>query len=258
MARDGKEVAVEPDGEPGEGPDAFAELIDAARQPPTPQDFGGPAIERRPIAEQVTDRIMAMIKSGNLRSGDRLPTEKQMGIAFGISRPPLREALKVLAAEGLVQLLPNRGAQVTRLDPAQLDHLFEVIAALEAEAGRLACARISPSELAEVEDMHARMRAHFLRGELPEYFASNQAIHEAILRAAANPVLLSTYASLAGRVARARYMANRLDGDRWRAAMNEHDGILDALLRRDGPGLAALLAQHLRNKRDIIAGAAAP
>ena len=84
------------------------------------------------------------------------------------------------------------------------------------------------------------------------------ASHHAILRAAANPVLLSTYASLAGRVARARYMANRLDGDRWRAAMNEHDGILDALLRRDGPGLAALLAQHLRNKRDIIAGAAAP
>ena len=127
----------------------------------------------------------------------------------------------------------------------------------EAEAGRLACARISPAGLAEVEDMHARMRAHFLRGELPEYFALNQAIHEAILRAAANPVLLSTYVSLSGRIARARYMANRLSEDRWEAAMNEHDAILDALARRDGTGLAALLARHLRNKRDIIAGAVA-
>ena len=224
-----------------------------------PQEGSGPSrpLPRSSLHAGLLDGIRAMINRGELTPGAKVP-ERALCQRFGVSRTPLREALKVLAAEGLVQLLPNRGAQVTRLDPAQLDHLFEVIAALEAEAGRLACARISPAELAEVEDMHARMRAHFLRGELPEYFASNQAIHEAILRAAANPVLLSTYASLAGRVARARYMANRLDGDRWRAAMNEHDGILDALLRRDGPGLAALLAQHLRNKRDIIAGAAAP
>ena len=70
-------------------------------------------------------------------------------------------------------------------------------------------------------------------------------------------MLLSTYVSLSGRIARARYMANRLSEDRWEAAMNEHDAILDALARRDGPGLAALLARHLRNKRDIIAGAVA-
>ena len=215
------------------------------------------ALPRPLLHAELLDGIRTMINQGELTPGAKVP-ERALCLRFGVSRTPLREALKVLAAEGLVQLLPNRGAQVTRLDPAQLDHLFEVIAALEAEAGRLACARISTAELAEVEDMHARMRAHFLRGELPEYFASNQAIHEAILRAAANPVLLSTYVSLSGRIARARYMANRLSEDRWEAAMNEHDGILDALLRRDGPGLAALLAQHLRNKRDIIAGAAAP
>lgn len=202
------------------------------------------------------DGLRLLINQGELAPGVKVP-ERELCQRFGVSRTPLREALKVLAAEGLVQLLPNRGARVAQLDEVELDHLFEVIAALEAEGGRLACARIGPAELAEVRGLHDRMHAHFLRGELPEYFALNRAIHEAILCAAANPVLLATYASLAGRIARARYMANRLSGDRWKAAMREHDAILDALVRRDGPGLGELLAQHLRNKRGIIAEAAA-
>ena len=201
------------------------------------------------------DGIRTLINRGELEPGAKVP-ERALCLRFGVSRTPLREALKVLAAEGLVQLLPNRGAQVTPLDGAQLDHLFEVIEALEAEGGRLACARILPAELAEVQSLHHRMHAHFLRRELPEYFALNQAIHEAILHAAANPVLLATHASLSGRVVRARYMA-RLGGDRWGAAMEEHERILDALVRRDGPLLGALLVQRLRNKRDIIAEAAA-
>jgi DNA-binding GntR family transcriptional regulator len=164
----------------------------------------------------------------------------------------LREALKVLAAEGLVELLPNRGARIATLADEHLTHLFEVIAALEAEAGRLACTRITPDALAEIQGMHYRMYAHFLRQELPGYFALNQAIHTAIIAAAANPVLASTYASLSGRITRARYMANRLNPDRWQSAMDEHEVILDALVRRDGPRLGALLAQHLRNKRDIV------
>ncbi len=169
-----------------------------------------------------------------------------------MSRTPLREALKVLAAEGLVQLLPNRGARIATLDEEQLKHPFEVIAALEAEAGRLACGRITEDALAEIQSLHYRMYAHFLRQELPGYFDLNQSIHGAILRAAGNPVLLATHCSLAGRITRARYLSNRLRLSRWKAAMDEHEGILDALCRRDGPHLGSLLAQHLENKRDII------
>ncbi|MEJ1974655.1 MAG: FCD domain-containing protein [Acetobacteraceae bacterium] len=70
--------------------------------------------------------------------------------------------------------------------------------------------------------------------------------------ASGNPVLVATYGSLAGRITRGRYMANRMRPDRWQTAMDEHEGILAALVRRDGPALGALLAQHLQNKRDII------
>jgi DNA-binding GntR family transcriptional regulator len=192
-----------------------------------------------------------LINQGDLPPGARVP-ERALCERFGVSRTPLREALKVLAAEGLVELRPNRGARIATLGDDHLEHLFEVIAALEAEGGRLACERITPDALAEIQGLHYRMYAHFLRRELPEYFALNQSIHGAILRAAANPVLEATYNSLAGRITRARYMSNRMRPDRWQRAMDEHDAILAALVARDGAALGPLLAQHLRNKRDII------
>ncbi len=194
-----------------------------------------------------------MINHGELAPGMRVP-ERVLCERFGISRTPLREALKVLAAEDLVELRPNRGARIATLDNQNLQHLFEVIATLEAEGGRLACKRITADALAEIQSMHYRMYAHFLRRELPEYFALNQAVHVAILRAAANPVLLSCYNGVAGRVTRARYMANRMHPDRWEAAMKEHEAILAALVARDGDRLGHLLAQHLENKREIIMG----
>ncbi|HTH98896.1 MAG TPA: GntR family transcriptional regulator [Stellaceae bacterium] len=197
------------------------------------------------------DNLRQMINQGDLAPGIRVP-ERMLCQKFSVSRTPLREALKVLAAEGLVVLLPNRGARVTALDEAQLCHLFEVIALLEAEAGRLAASRIGAAALAEIQGMHYRMYAHFLRQELPEYFALNQAIHEAILDAAENPVLKATYMGLAGRLTRARYLANQNQPERWQQAMDEHEMILATLIARDGDKLAKLLAQHLANKRDII------
>ena len=203
------------------------------------------------LHEGLLDGVRTLINEGDLLPGARVP-ERDLCARFKVARTPLRECLKVLAAEGLVDLLPNRGARVATLDDEHLVHLFEVIATLEAEGGRLACQRIGPAELAEVQGMHYRMYAHFLRRELPGYFALNQAIHAAIMRAAGNPVLVATHAGLAGRITRARYMSNRIRPERWQTAMDEHDAILDALTRRDGDALGPLLARHLQNKRDII------
>ncbi len=196
-------------------------------------------------------RIRTLIDHGDLLPGARVP-ERELCERFAVSRTPLRECLKVLAAEGLVELLPNRGARVATLEDEHLVHLFEVIAALEAEGGRLACRRIAPDALADIQGLHHRMHAHFLRRELPEYFALNQAIHGAIMDAAGNPVLGTTHAGLAGRITRARYMSNRMRPDRWQSAMDEHGAILEALVARDAERLATLLATHLANKRDII------
>ena len=94
------------------------------------------------------DGLRALVNEGHLLPGTRVP-ERELCVRFGVSRTPLRECLKVLAAEGLVELLPNRGARIATLDDEHLVHLFEVIAMLEAEGGRLACLRIQPAELEE-------------------------------------------------------------------------------------------------------------
>jgi DNA-binding GntR family transcriptional regulator len=197
------------------------------------------------------EALRELINHGDLAPGIRVP-ERELCVRFSISRTPLREALKVLAAEGLIQLLPNRGARVATLDDSHLTELFEVIGILEAEAGRLACIRMTDAAIAEVQALHYRMYAHFLREELPEYFALNQAIHQAILDGSTNSVLIATHRNLAGRIVRARYMSNRLRPDRWKAAINEHELILDALVHREADRLASILSRHLANKRDII------
>ena len=202
---------------------------------------------RKPLLhEELVARLSDMIFAGELVPGTRVP-EKQLCQRFGISRTPLREALKVLAADGLITLLPNRGARVTKLTPEDADELFPVMGALEALSGELACAHATDADIAEVRALHYQMALHHTRGERDDYFRCNQAIHRKIMEMAGNPTLAQVYDGLAGRIRRVRYLANT-SRPRWDAAMAEHERILAALEARDGSGLAALLKAHLMNK----------
>ncbi|KAA2212564.1 GntR family transcriptional regulator [Teichococcus oryzae] len=201
------------------------------------------------LHDELLAALRDFIVEGNLADGARIP-ERLLCERFQISRTPLREALKVLAAEGLIELLPNRGARVREMSDNDVRDLFDVMGGLEALAGRLACERISEAEIARIEQMHHEMYRFYLRRDMHGYFHANQAIHQMIVTAAGNAVLSSTYASLSGRIRRVRYSANMAkDRDRWGEAMREHEAILDALRRRAGSELSDLLFLHLRNKR---------
>src|SRR5476651_1586872 len=104
-------------------------------------------------------KVRNMITTGELEPGAHL-TERILTDKLRVSRTPLREALKILAHEGLVELLPNCGARVTRLTVENARLLFEVIEALESQAGRLACERITTDELADLRRVHLEMHAH--------------------------------------------------------------------------------------------------
>jgi DNA-binding GntR family transcriptional regulator len=214
------------------------------------------AIVRETLHDKVVVRLRNLIVEGALLAGSRIP-ERELCERFGISRTPLREALKVLAAEGLVELLPNRGARVACLSESDVENMFQVMGALEALSGSLACQRFTEAELAEITALHYQMLAHYMRRQLPEYFRINQAIHEAILDAARNPVLKATYLGLAGRIRRARYAAN-MSEERWAKAVEEHEAILAALAERDGARLSAILVEHLKNKSAVVRSAIAP
>jgi DNA-binding GntR family transcriptional regulator len=207
-------------------------------------------IARASLHDELVARLRDLIVEGELVPGARVP-ERALCERFGVSRTPLREALKVLASEGLLELLPNRGATVARLTARDLDEMFPVMGALEALAGELACARITDQEVAEIRALHYQMVLHHTRSELPDYFRLNQRIHELIMDAALNATLSRMYRGLAGRIRRARYVAN-MSKARWNQAVKEHEAILDALDRRDGPALGRILERHLRNKCETV------
>jgi len=203
-------------------------------------------IVRRPLHEAATDRLRDLIVQGRLVAGARL-NERLLTAQLGVSRTPLREAFKVLATEGLVELLPNRGAIVAPLDPARLSETLTVMGALDALAGELACANATDAQINEIRALHYEMLAYHARDDLAGYFKFNQAIHLKIVKYAGNAVLYNTYRQLNGAMQRARYMAN-LSKERWDAAVRQHEEILAALSARDVKKIRALLSDHLAHK----------
>lgn len=208
-------------------------------QEPTP-------IVRRPLHEEATDRLRDLIVQGRLAAGTRL-NERLLTAQLGVSRTPLREAFKVLATEGLVELLPNRGAIVSQMDPVRLAESLAVMGALEALAGELACRNATDAQINEIRALHYEMLAYHARGDLAGYFKFNQAIHLKLVKYSGNAVLFNIYRQMNGNVRRARYMAN-LSKERWDAAVREHDEILAALGARDIKRLKVLLSDHLAQK----------
>ncbi len=207
-------------------------------------------ISRRSLHVELVDRISDMIIAGELAPGTKIP-EQEMCKRFGVSRTPMREALKVLAADGLVSLEPNRGAWVSKITIEELEEVFPVMGALEALSGELACERITDKEMEGIKKLHNRMLKYYKNQDLAKYFQTNQEIHEAILNAAKNTTLSLQYRSLASRVRRARYMAN-MSEERWKQAVEEHEQIIQALEKRQGTKLAEILKRHLRNKFETV------
>ncbi|MGN6549340.1 MAG: GntR family transcriptional regulator [Pararhizobium sp.] len=204
------------------------------------------SLNRPALAVEVTDRLRNLIMEGELKPGDKIP-EKTLTERFGVSRTPVREAVKVLAAEGLVVLIQNRGAVVSVLTLAEMEEVFPVLAALEGAAGELACRNAANTEIATIRQLNEAMHAAFAAGDRPTYFEINQRIHAAILAAARNPTLTHQHQLVARRAARARYQAN-LTPERWRQAVGEHDAMLAALEARDAKALGTIMREHMEHK----------
>lgn len=224
-------------------------------QTSTPLPKGSPAIglsrvTRLHLHDTVVNHLRNFIVEGVLPPGTKL-NERELCDTLGISRTPLREALKVLAAEGLVDITPNRGTSVSRMSEAEIREMFELMSGLEAFSGLLACERITPEELAQIKALHYTMLACHAQNDLPGYYAKNHEIHDHINQAARNPALRQVYLSTNRRLQALRFRSN-LQADKWNKAAQEHSDMIKALEMRDGEGLAAILRQHLLKKRDAV------
>ncbi len=210
----------------------------------------GDRIDRRTLSQRLAEDLRQMILDGDLTPGQRLQEAELSGL-FGVSRTPLREALKALSSEGLVEIAPNKGARVSELSLEELAETFPVMGALEALAGELAARNAREDEIARLRDLHEEIVTHYKASDLKAYFAANQRFHEGLLGAAHNATLSQHYHQLAGRVRRARYQAN-LSARRWAQSVSEHETIIAALEARDGDLLSKTLRAHIDHKFETV------
>lgn len=208
------------------------------------------SIPRQVLHQEVAVRLRQRIVEGQLAPGAKL-NERELAQALNVSRTPLREAIKMLAAEGLVELLPNRGAVVAQMSEQDVIDTFEVIAGLEGQSGELAAQRIDEAELAEIRALHFEMMAAWTRRDLPTYYRINAQIHTLINAAARNPVLAQTWRNVNARLQALRFRSN-FDEAKWKRAVKEHERMVELLAARDAAGLRALLIAHLMHKRDAV------
>jgi DNA-binding GntR family transcriptional regulator len=189
------------------------------------------------------DRIRDMIVQGELRSGDRI-NERLLCDVLGVSRTPIREALKVLAGEGLIELLPNRGSKVTSPSAQEISNLFAVIAALERLAAETVTQTAGDEALAGLRRLHDEMLMRYTRREREQYFELNHRIHRAIIDLAGNAELTRTHADLMTRARRPRFIAITSDA-RWDESVKEHELIMSAMELRDSRYVGEILFRHV-------------
>jgi DNA-binding GntR family transcriptional regulator len=208
-------------------------------------------VPRSGLHEQAAARLRLLIVRGDLAPGEHL-RETDLSEALGISRTPLREALKQLASEGLVELRLNRSTVVAPFRRDELTELFEALSGIERCAAELAATRMAARDLEQLEAMQEKIEWHHGRGELRDYFEVNQQIHGAIVGFARNSVLKSTHDVLLPRAERARFFALSALG-RWDESVREHREILDALKGGDSDRAGRLLGHHVRRTGEITA-----
>lgn len=208
--------------------------------------------------ELLTLRVASLVRDMIIQ--DELPPEtrlrenmlmKKLEGKITVSRTPLREALKVLSSEGLVQLLPNRGAVVTSPDPNEIADMQLVLATLEGLAGELAAPRATDAEIGDITATHHEMIAAFHRKDRLAYFKANQFIHSKIVAASRSPTLIEHHTRLNTRLYRIRYLFN-LRNEGWEQAIEEHEIILDALRKRDGERLGAVMRAHFGSRSELV------
>jgi len=201
-------------------------------------------ISRTSLHAEVTERVRQLIVESKIQPGDRVP-ELQISQDLGVSRTPIREALKVLASEGLVELLPLRGAIVKKFSTKDAADMLEVMSLIETFAAQKAC-KADQTEIDHILSLHEKMKLLYEKGKRPAYFDLNQKIHDGIVSMANNETLSMVHATLSKRMRSLRYSGNNIP-ENWSDALAEHEEVAQALGLRDSKRIARAIQIHFAN-----------
>ncbi|HZS88136.1 MAG TPA: GntR family transcriptional regulator [Chloroflexota bacterium] len=213
-------------------------------------DPATPPVNTATLAQQVYEHLRRDILNNAYQPNAPLPEETIAG-RLNVSRAPVREALRRLAAEGLVTLIPRQGAAVTALSPRDFLNAYQVREVLEALAIRLAVPHLQPSDLGELDRLHERMAGHVARGAVDDFFADNAAFHLIFVDRSGNDKLQEIYAGLISQMRRYYVPSLYLRGGMERS-LEEHGAILRAVKEGNADEAAHLMAEHIRLPRRIL------
>jgi DNA-binding GntR family transcriptional regulator len=197
----------------------------------------------RPLYEDVAERLREQIFAHELAPGSWLD-EQSLALAFGISRTPMREAIKVLASEGLVTTKMNKGAYVTEVERRDLEQIFTVLSLLEGEAAKETALRATEAELTQLDDLHHRLEKAAADRDLEQFFEVNVRFHEMIQEIAANPWMNGVINDLR-KVLKLQRRDSLSRSGRLLSSLVEHREILQAILKRDPLAAEAAMRKHL-------------
>ena len=197
----------------------------------------------RPLYEEVADQLRVRIFAHELAPGTWID-EQTLAKEFGISRTPLREAIKVLAAEGLITMKLRRGAYVTEVNRGDLEQIFTILSLLEGQAAKEAATKAQEKDLNELDDMHLRLEKAAADRNLDQFFEINVRFHERIIAIANNPWMTGVIADLR-KVLKLQRKDSLSRSGRLQSSLSEHREILKALLKRDPIAAEQAMRTHL-------------
>ena len=203
------------------------------------------------LYQEVAERLRQRIFSHDLTPGTWID-EQALADDYGISRTPLREALKVLASEGLVTLKPRRGCYVTEISERDLDEIFSVMALLEGQCAQLTARKATDADLTRLRAIHETLEKAAAEGHINGFFESNQAFHQALQEIADNRWLRQAIDDLRKVIKLSRHHSLFSQG-RLDQSLAEHRDVLDALVRRDAERAESLMRVHIASGRKALA-----
>lgn len=203
------------------------------------------------LYQEVAERLRQRIFAHEIPPGSWID-EQKLAEQYGISRTPLREALKVLASEGLVELKPRRGCYVTEISRQDLDDIFPLMALLEGRCAFEAAQRARPAEIASLKEIHEQLENAARDGRIDAFFEANQAFHKRVQELSGNRWLLTVIQDLRKVLKLSRLHSLSLEG-RLQQSLDEHRAILAAIVGKEATVAERLMHDHLLSGREAAA-----
>jgi len=207
-------------------------------------------IKRITLHEEIAVNLKEMIMAGELKEGDKIK-EDELCSSMGISKTPLREALRVLSTEGLIKHVPNRGSYVTKPTFEEIKEMFDVMSALEGVCALTAAEKMTSKDLSHLEKLHKKLEENFKCQDRKTYIHYNNLYHTFLQEIAGNRTLNNIVNGLRQKILLHRFQSLNLP-ERFEESINEHREFLEAFRKKDSKMAEALMRSHLKKGCNAI------